>query len=139
MGAIAGAWICATDFWIPAGVVFGTAFLLFRFRLLGAGDGKLMALTAGFWGLEEGLWVIGAGLGIGAVWALYLLIHKRDMGARLTYLSAWIGRILLTGKITAYGEPSGDGGADTVPLAACLAAGNFLYLLCTRLAEMRCL
>lgn len=99
---------------------------------MGAGDAKLMALIAGYLGLDAGIWAIGAGLLTGAAWSLCRLLHDKDLRVRLKYLSAYFRRVFLTGMITAYEMPSRKDGREQVPLATCLAVGTYLYLLVSR-------
>lgn len=135
MGMAAGIIFWGKDFLLPAGIVLIPVFLLFRFRLMGAGDAKLMALIAGYLGFDAGIAAIGAGLCAGAAWSLCRLLHDKDLRIRLTYLSAYFRRVFLTRMITAYEMPPQRDGREQIPLAACLAVGTYLYLLCSRMAE----
>lgn len=132
MGMAAGVVFWGKDFLFPAGIVLIPVFLLYRLRLIGAGDAKLMALVAGYLGMDAGLEAIGAGLLTGAAWSLCRLLHDRDLRVRLTYLSVYFRRVFLTGMITAYEMPSREDGREQVPLATCLAVGTYLYLFATR-------
>lgn len=135
MGMTAGVILCGKDFLLPAGIALVPVFFLHRLCLMGAGDAKLMALIAGYLGLEAGLLAIGAGFFIGAIWSLCRLLHDKDLRIRLMYLSAYFRRVFLTGMITAYKAPSRGDGREQIPLATCLAVGTYLYLLCSRMAE----
>lgn len=96
---------------------------------MGAGDGKLMAVMAGYLGMEAGIEAIGAGMAVGAIWSLCILARDRDQKRRLVYLFAYFRRMLQTGRMEAYGAwTEGEKGA-TIPLGACMAAGTYLYLL----------
>lgn len=119
----------------PAAIVLALSFVLYRLRVLGAGDGKTMALIAGYLGMDQGLYAIGAGLAVGAVWSVCLLLRKRDGRARLRHLYAWIRRMIFTKTLSSYEQLPGGGREDTVPLASCMAVGTGLYLLTVRLAE----
>lgn len=134
MGMAAGVLLCGRDFLLPAGIVIVPVFLLFRLRLMGAGDAKLLVLMTGYLGIDDGLPAIGAGFFIGAVWSLCRLLRDRDLRVRLTYLSVYFRRVFLTRIITAYEMPSGGDGREQIPLATCLAVGTYLYLLCSRMA-----
>lgn len=134
MGMAAGVIFWGKDFLLPAGIVLVPVFLLFRLRLMGAGDAKLMALIAGYLGIDAGVPAIGAGLCTGAAWSLCSLLHDRDLRVRLTYLSVYFRRVFLTRMITEYDMPSREDGREQVPLATCLAAGTYLYLLADRIA-----
>lgn len=137
MGMAVGVALEGRDFLLSAGIVLIPVFLLFRLRLMGAGDAKLMALIAGYLGLDAGLAAIGAGLAAGAAWSLCRLLHGRDLRIRLTYLSVYFRRVFLTGMITAYDMPSREDGREQIPLAACLAVGTYLYLLASCMADSR--
>lgn len=132
MGMAAGVIFWGTEFLLPAGIVLVPAFLLFRLRLMGAGDAKLMALIAGYLGIDAGIEAIGAGLLAGAAWSLCRLLHDRDLRVRLMYLTVYFRRVFLSRMITAYEMPSREDGREQVPLATCLAVGTYLYLLLSR-------
>lgn len=131
MGMAAGVVFWGKDFLFPAAIMLFPVFLLYRLRLIGAGDAKLMALVAGYLGIDAGLEAIGAGLLAGAAWSLCRLLHDRGLRTRLTYLSVYFRRVFLTRMITAYEMPSREDGREQVPLATCLAVGTYLYLFAT--------
>lgn len=124
-----GVWRVGAGFFLPAAAVLVPAFLLFRLRMMGAGDGKLMAVAAGYLGLDAGLRAIGAGLLVGAIWSLCRLWRDRSLMARLKYFSAYFTRIFQEKNILAYDGLSGTDGRHQIPLASCLAVGVCLYLL----------
>lgn len=97
--------------------------------MLGAGDGKLMALIAGYLGIDAGTEAIFAGMVIGAIWSLCRLRRSKKQRIRLLYLAAYFLRIIRTGKIENYCDLSSERGNHTLPLAVCMAAGTYLYLL----------
>lgn len=118
--------------------------------MMGAGDGKLMALIAGYLGLEPGIQAIGAGMAIGAIWSLCRIWHDRSLLLRFVGLNAYIRRTILTKELLPYqrfpsedpkkplplqeqkrlyGQLSARKSRHTIPLAACLASGTYLYLL----------
>lgn len=144
-GAIIGAALRGGDFFLAAVAVLIPAYLLFRARLMGAGDGKLMALIAGYLGLDAGLRAIGTGMAVGAVWSLCRIWHDRTLLLRFVYLNAYIRRTILTKEMAVYEPqtrqdkykklPAGEN-RHTIPLAACLAAGTYLYLLISCAAAM---
>lgn len=155
-----GVWLRGSGFLLAAAAVLIPAYLLFRMRMMGAGDGKLMALIAGYLGLEAGIQAIGAGMAIGAIWSLCRIWHDKSLLSRFTYLNAYIGRTILTKEIIPYqrftseeppdlvsgqldseeqlfsrkqkikyGQLSARESGHTIPLAACLASGTYLYLM----------
>lgn len=115
------------------GIVLVMTFSLFRLRMMGAGDGKLMALIAGFLGMPEGISAIWLGLWIGVMWSLCRLRQRGSIRARLEYLAAYLARVVQCRTVTAYENLSGGSGVHRIPLAACLAAGVYLYLICVDL------
>lgn len=132
-GALTGIVCTGKEFFPAALAVLGVSFMLYHLRMMGAGDGKLMALISGYLGFDAGLRAIGMGMAVGAVWSLCRFWRNRGLRARLKHLSAYIGRVIQTRKITAYRVPgekmSGTERGAYIPLAACMAAGTYLYLL----------
>lgn len=98
--------------------------------MMGAGDGKVMALMAGFLGLPEGIYAIWTGLCVGAVWSICRFWHDKSFRARLTYFFAYIMRAINYGTMEQYDNWSehGHGDRHRIPLAVCMAAGLYLYL-----------
>ena len=111
------------------GFVLMFAFFLFRLRMMGAGDGKLMALITGFLGVSEGIRAIWLGLWIGVIWSLCRLRQRGSLRARLLYLAAYWMRMVQCRTVTAYENLSGGNGRHRIPLAVCLAAGVYLELM----------
>lgn len=103
-------------------------FPLFRLRMIGAGDVKLMALTAGFLGFGLGANVILYGFFIGAVLAFLKMLVCRNLHRRLAFFFAYIRRLFLTKEPLPYYQASRDGKSAVIPLAACLLAGYVWYL-----------
>lgn len=128
LGIAAGIGCVGWRFLLPAVVVLIPAFLLFRLRMMGAGDGKVMAVIAGYLGFSDGCRAIAAGLLTGALWSLYRLWRSGGFRARLWYLAAYFVRMFQERKVYVYDALSGGAGGHRIPLAACLAAGTGLYL-----------
>ena len=53
-------------------------FPLFLFRMMGAGDIKVMAVIAGYMGMDRGVEIIFYGLAAAAVWSLFCLLYTSD-------------------------------------------------------------
>lgn len=104
-------------------------FPLFRLRMIGAGDVKLMALLVGFLGFKAGVRVICYGFFIGAVLAFWKMLICRNLHQRLTFFFAYIRRLFLTKEALPYYQASRDGDDAVIPMAACLLAGYGWYLL----------
>ena len=110
-------------------VVAAVWFPLFRLRMIGAGDVKLMALIVGFLGFGTGVPVILYGFFIGAVLAFLKMLVCRNLHQRLRYCFAYFRRLFLTGERMPYYEASRDGRTVVIPLGFCLMAGYVMSLL----------
>lgn len=130
-GAGFGIWMAGTDFLASALPVLIPAYVLFGMGMMGAGDGKLMALITGYLGMDAGLKAIGAGMLIGACWSVIRLCQDHSYQERFTYLTAYIRRMIHVRewKEAEYIHLSGERGRHTIPLAVCLAAGTYVYLM----------
>ncbi|NBH71526.1 hypothetical protein D3Z51_05715 [Clostridiaceae bacterium] len=128
-GTAAGIWCRGRVFFPAAAVVLALAFLLFRLRMMGAGDGKLMALIAGYLGMEAGMEAILTGMAVGACWSLCRLWHNKSLKTHLVYLTAYFMRLFQTKKVEVYGDGALKDPERTIPLAPCMAAGTYLYLM----------
>lgn len=120
------------DFIPAALLVLVPSYILFCMKAMGAGDGKLMALIAGYIGIDAGLKAIFTGMLIGSAWSLYRLYRNQDSLNRIKYLAAEIWRMLRFGKRIEYESLPLAGGKTTIPLAGCLAAGTYVYLFVSR-------
>ena len=128
-GALAGCWIRGTAFFPGAFLFLVPALVLFRFRMMGAGDGKFMAVIGGWMGIGGGCRTVCLGLMIAVVYSLCRLRRGRGLRARLTYFFAYLMHIFRTKEARAYEDLSLDGQYHKIPLAACLAAGVWAAML----------
>lgn len=110
---------------LAAAVTFG----LFVFRMIGAGDCKLMALVCGFLGIWDGGRVILAGLVIGGGWSLGKLVWEGQCWERWYYFQSWLSRSLKTRSRIPYYVSERDGFRAAIPLAVCLLGGFLGYTL----------
>ena len=97
----------------------------------GAGDGKLMAVMAGYLGLDSGLEAIFFGMAVGAIWSLCRLWHGKSLKTYFIYLAACFTQEFQTRGINECGEGVIKSPMGTIPLAPCMAAGTYLYLMVT--------
>lgn len=109
--------LAVTAIWFP----------LFRLRMIGAGDVKLMALTAGYLGFPASAGVIIYGFFIGAVLAFLKMLVYKNLYQRLSYFFAYIRRLFRTGEAVPYYQASRDGKEAVIPLGLCLLGGCVLY------------
>ncbi len=104
-------------------------FPIFRFRMMGAGDIKLMALIAGYLGFETGIHAIVYGFFIGAVLAFLKMLRCRNLRQRLNYFFAYIWRLFLNGEREPYYQAARDGKNVVIPMGACFLGGYVWYLI----------
>lgn len=130
-GAGIGILLNGSDFFLSALLILIPAYLLFCMGMMGAGDGKLMALIFGYLGAEDGLKAVGTGMLIGAAWSISRLYRDQSIYERYTYLTAYIRRVIHVRewKEVKYIDLSGERGRHTIPLAVCLTVGTYVYLL----------
>lgn len=76
--------------------------LLYKIRVLGAGDIKLFMVAGLFLGRKEILQVIVWAFLFGGIYALIQLFRKKCFRRRFTYLFSYIKRVAVNGKIEAY-------------------------------------
>ena len=94
-------------------------------------DGKLMAVIAGYLGLDSGLEAIFFGMAVGAIWSLCRLWHGKSLKTYFIYLAACFTQEFQTRGINECGEGVIKSPMGTIPLAPCMAAGTYLYLMVT--------
>lgn len=104
-------------------------FPLFLFRMMGAGDLKLMGVICGCLGIGAGLEVIACGLAVGAFLALARLMRGGRLRRRVSYFIAYFKRYFLTYEITAYYDPKRDGYGDSIHMALCFWGGMAIWLM----------
>lgn len=131
VGAAGGIWCRGADFFPGALAVLLAAFFLFRLRVMGAGDGKLMAVMAGYLGLDAGLEAIFFGMTVGAIWALCRLWHGKNLKICLIRLAVCFTQEFQARRINECGDGVVKSPMGAIPLAPCMAAGTYLYLMIT--------
>lgn len=103
--------------------------LLFRFRMLGAGDIKLFSVVGGLYGASFVLRVIVAALFLGAGMSVFQLLRYKNLKFRLQYLAEYVSRYLNTGEIVPYYQKERDGDTPVVHFAIAVLGGFFLCIL----------
>ena len=104
-------------------------FPLFLFRMMGAGDLKLIALVCGGLGPRAGLAAVGFGFCIGAVLALVKMCRQRSLVRRVSYFVAYFRAYFQKGEYFPYYVPARDGYGETLHFALCLWAGYAVYMI----------
>ena len=106
-------------------LVFGMA--LFRFRFMGAGDGKLMAVIGGYLGIKAGFYAVALGFFTGAVWSLWKMRRHGLAAERFCYLRNYVVSTWVSGEISPYDTLGQADAPHHIPFAVCLAAGVWGY------------
>ena len=120
------AWAAAAGFLLRAAVVTAGAFPFFAAGMAGGGDVKMMAFLAAWMGLKKGALAVGIGFVLGAVLALWKMLHHGSICQRFLYLAAYIRRLIQEKEITLYSEAGRDGRSCVIPLGTCFCAGAFV-------------
>lgn len=102
--------VAVTAYFLIRIILFAALFfMLFLFRMIGAGDIKVMALIGGYLGFLNGFQVIFFGLAASAAWSLFQMIHKRIFMKRIRYFVTYLYKFIQTGRITPYYREKRDG------------------------------
>lgn len=87
------------------GVFFVLLFPLYLLRMIGAGDVKLLCMTAMFMGKEEiQVFLVGMLLA-GGIIAIVKMLYYRRFRKRIGYFTAYVQQFLLTKSLEEYGIP----------------------------------
>lgn len=100
---------------------------LFRFRVMGAGDGKLMAVIGGYLGIRGGFCAVAMGFLAGAVWSLWKLRRPGLAAERFCYLRGYVRTVMQGRSLRPYDSLECVNAPYHIPFAVCLAAGVCIY------------
>ena len=114
---------------VRAVLVLIPGIFLSHFGLVGAGDIKLGAVFAAWFGLEKTGEILIWGLLMGAILSLLKMLRHGSACYRFLYLSAYIRHMFSCKKMEKYYVPARDGTGCVIPLGACFCAGAILVLL----------
>lgn len=81
---------------------------LYYFRMIGAGDIKLLCVVGGFLGPADGSACVIASILIAGGISLWILIQRRNAVERMFYFSEYVERYLTTGKWESYMEHTAE-------------------------------
>lgn len=128
-----GGWLAGigTCLW---GTVFTGLILfpLFYFRMMGAGDVKMMALLGGALGVYRGFEVIFCGLAAAAAWSVFYMVRKRMFLKRIRYFLNYMMFLPQSGEPVPYYDAKRDGKEAAFCLAPFLLCGYGLWLMVMR-------
>lgn len=126
--AVVGVAQKGSAFFTGAVVFLAVGMCLFRFRVMGAGDGKMMAVIGGFLGLSAGFYAIALGFLTGAVWSLWRMKRCGVAAERFLYLKHYVETAMASKRIQPYDTLDQPRAVHHIPFAVCLAAGVLAYL-----------
>lgn len=91
-------------FWFSGGAGFMllAGAPVYYFRMMGAGDIKLLAVAGGFLGPWEAVIFLGVSLMAGGCFAVYLLWKRRNLKERVCYFYCYVKKWKATGKWQPY-------------------------------------
>lgn len=95
---ISGVWEFFLGFFVPIVILF----LLFLFRMLGAGDIKLFAVIGGFYGATIGIRCIIYSFLIGAIISLLYLLKHHNFLRRFQYFFNYVSRCVTYKELQPY-------------------------------------
>ena len=101
--------------------------ILYYFRMIGAGDIKLMGVVTGFLGVWDGVLVIGLGMVFAAAAASYRMIKQGTVWFRLERAARFAVETGMKGRLTEY--PGYFEKESLLRLGPYLFAGYCLFLL----------
>lgn len=115
--------ISILSFLLAAVIVMALFFPVFIFRMIGAGDIKVMAVICGYLGFSTGGLLIIYGFVLGAFFSAFLLITRGILVQRFSYFFAYFRQVFMTKRIIPYYLADRDGYEPTIHFAMCLCLG----------------
>lgn len=104
-------------------------FPLFLFRMMGAGDCKMLALIGGYLGIADGFLVVFYGFLAAAFWSLLYMFRKKILIKRFRYFLSYVAVTLRTGQIAPYYDAVRDGTEEAFFLAPFFWCGYVFWLI----------
>ncbi len=119
----------AAAYMVRAVLVLIPGIFLSHFGLVGAGDMKLAAVFAAWFGPGKTIGILAEGLLLGAILSFFKMLQNGSACYRFLYLSAYIRQVFNCKKMEKYYIPSRDGTECVIPLGTCFCAGAVLALV----------
>lgn len=110
---------------IPIGILF----ILFIFRMIGAGDIKLFSVIGGFIGGLLVIRVIIYSFMFGALLSIFKLIKYKNLYYRMHYLANYISQTIETKKIKPYYKTNRDGLECVIPFTLAIGMGFICVII----------
>lgn len=102
-------------------------FVLFRWRMFGASDGKLMAAVGSYVGVPGVFSVLFFSLLAGAILSAWKVIFCKNALERWLRLRTYVMQIVRTGHIEPYYDRTRDGDEGVIPFGVAIAFGTLFY------------
>ncbi|MBO4395138.1 MAG: prepilin peptidase [Eubacterium sp.] len=115
-----GVWPWLTGMIVPLFLFY----LLHRFRMFGAGDGKLLAAVGAFVGLPRVFFVLFFSLLTGAFLSVIKLLVHRNLRARFEYLCSYTNAVISGQKVIPYYDKKSDGDDGVIPFGVAISFGT---------------
>lgn len=104
-------------------------FILFRLRMFGASDGKLMAVVGSYVGVPGVFFVLFYSLIIGAVLSLVKTLYLHNLFERWLRLRTYAKEVIYTGNITPYYDRKRDGDSGVIPFGVAIGFGTLFSMM----------
>ncbi len=104
-------------------------FFLFRWRMFGASDGKLMAVTGSYVGIPGVFFVLFYSLIIGAIFSIIKIVILHNYNERKQRLIAYVNETIITKSIPRYYDRKRDGESGVIPFGVAIGFGTLFYMM----------
>ena len=102
-------------------------FILFRCRMFGASDGKILAVAGSYVGVPGVFFVLFFSLLIGSFFSMIKMIRYHNAKERFRYLFSYIKKVLLTGRAEPYYNRKTMGEEAVIPYGVAVGFGTLLF------------
>ena len=104
-------------------------FILFRLRMFGASDGKLMAVVGSYVGVPGVFFVLFYSLIIGAFLSLIKMLILHNVSERWLRLRSYVGEVINTGNVSGYYDRKRDGESGVIPFGVAIGFGTLISMM----------
>ena len=98
-------------------------FFLFRFKMMGAGDIKLLSVISGFLGISNAIQVFCVAIFIGSIISFVKCIRYGYLIDRLSYFRQYISELFREKRVKPYYIRERDGDAVVIPFSVAISIG----------------
>ena len=104
-------------------------FILFRLRMFGASDGKLMAVAGSYVGVPGVFFVLFYSLIVGAFLSVIKMIYLHNLTERMMCIKEYVNEIKNTGRITGYYDRKRYGESGVIPYGVAIGFGTLIFMM----------